>query len=160
MSDRRANPVGQMSFVGELALAPNRLDTASHVNMLILQSQHFIQATLEAWLGDEVCSQKGPDQLPGKSRSDHIFCIHANDIHIVMLNGIVGKKNIMDQPSSRTGDLVRGDGRSHPATTEHRSAINLSRSDGTGQRDDEIGVVVVRVQAVCPKVHDLIPQAT
>jgi hypothetical protein len=64
----------------------------------------------------------------------------------------------MDEPGTHAANFVRGDGRSHAAATERHSAFNLSRGDGPGQGDDEVGVVVSGVQLVCAEVHDLVPE--
>ena len=107
----------------------------------------------------EVSGQKGLDQFPGERRPDH-FSTQTKDIHVVIFDALMGGEDIMDEPGTHAGNLVRGDGRSHAAAAERHSAFNLPRGDGPGQGDDEVGVVISGVQLVCAEVHDLVPRAT
>ena len=107
----------------------------------------------------EVSGQKGLDQLPGECRPDH-FSTQTKDIHVVIFDALMSGEDIMDEPGTHAGNLVRGDGRSHAAAAECHSAFNLPRGDGLCQGDDEVGVIISGVQFVCTEIHDLVPRAT
>ena len=90
---------------------------------------HFIQAAFVALGTTEVSRQKSLDQFPGQRGPDH-FSTQTKDIHVVIFDALMGGENIMDEPGPHTGNLVRGDGRSHAAAAERHSAFNLPRGHG------------------------------
>ena len=107
----------------------------------------------------EVSGEKGLDQFQSEGRPDH-FSAQTKYIHVVIFDALVSGENIMDEPGTNTGNFVHGDGRSHAAAAERHSTLNVSRGDGPGQGDNEVGVVIFGVQLVCAEVHDFVPRAT
>jgi hypothetical protein len=77
-----------------------------------------------AWGAAESSVKKGFDQFPGEGRPDH-FSAKTKDVHVVIFYSLMGGENIVDKGSAHTGNFVRGDGRSHAASTERHSPINF-----------------------------------
>jgi hypothetical protein len=105
----------------------------------------------------EVSGQKGFDQFPGKRRPDH-FAPQTKDIHVVILDALMGGENIVDEPGTHTGNFVRRDGRSHAAAAEGYSTVHLSGGDGPGEGDDEVGIVIFGVIWCAPKSTTSYPE--
>ena len=54
------------------------------------------------------------------------------------------------------GDLVGADRRADAAAADRHAALDLSRHHRLAERNDEVGIVVVRIQRVRAEVDDLV----
>ena len=94
--------------------------------------------------------QESLDQFQGERRSDHLSA-ETKNVHVIIVDALMGRENIMDKPGTHTGNFVRGDSRSNAAAAERNAALNLPRGDGLGQGDDEVWVVIPGVQLCAPR---------
>jgi hypothetical protein len=97
-----------------------------------------------AWSATEVSSQKCLDQLPGQGRSDNLSS-QTKDIHVVVFDALAGGENILDKPCTHTENFVRSDGRTHAASADRDSTLNLPSNYSSRQWDDEFRVVICGV---------------
>src|SRR6185369_9273144 len=58
----------------------------------------------------------------------------------------MGGVAVVDEGGPYPGHLVGGDGGPYPATAEGYPPLQTSGCDGTGERNDKVGVVVIPVQ--------------
>jgi len=63
-------------------------------------------------------------------------------------------------PARTPAIFVRSDRRSHAATADGHSALDLPVRDGPGERDDEIGVIIAGILYVCTEIHDFVSRTT
>jgi hypothetical protein len=103
----------------------------------------------------EVRDQKDLDQFQGERRPNHLSS-QAGDIHVVIFNALMGGKFIVNEPGSDTGNFICRDRRANAAAAERHSALNILGSDGSGQGDDQVRIVISGVQLVCAEVYDLV----
>ena len=62
-------------------------------------------------------------------------------------------------PARTPGDFIRSDGRPDTAAAKGHFPLDLTRCNGSGHVDDEIGIVVREVQLKRDEVHDLMPRS-
>src|SRR5712671_4391948 len=62
---------------------------------------------------------------------------------------------ILNEARPNALDLVGTDRRPDAATTNRHAAVNLSRRHRLRERDDEVGIIVVRLGSVRTEIHDL-----
>jgi hypothetical protein len=130
------------------------LNRFSIPNGMHLQCPHFIHSALVSWCSAEACLQKRLNQLPGKCRSDHLSA-KRKDVHIVVLNPLVGGEHIVDEPSAHTGNFVGADGCANATPAERHSAINCASGYGSGQWNNVIWIIVSGVRLSRTEVDDL-----
>nr|WP_244532337.1 hypothetical protein [Methylocapsa palsarum] len=75
-------------------------------------------------------AQESLDQLQRERRPNHLPA-QTKDVHVVILNSLMGGENIMDEPRAHSWNLVRGDGGSNAAAAERHAALKLARGDGS-----------------------------
>src|SRR5262249_18401984 len=63
---------------------------------------------------------------------------------------------IVDQRGANAGDLVRADRRASTTAADRDSALDLAGRHGSGERRDEVRIVVVRVEDVRAEIDDLV----
>jgi hypothetical protein len=105
-----------------------------------------------AELGCEKCI----DQVLGHSRS-YGPSAHADDVHVVILNSLLGGEVIMNQPGADPGNLVRTDRGADAAAADRDAALYLPGSDRAGLRYDEVRIIVTRIYAVRSKIDHVVP---
>jgi hypothetical protein len=102
----------------------------------------------------EAGGKKSLDELQRERRSDHLSA-ETKDIHVVVFDALTGRKHVMDQSGADPRDLIRGDRGSDAAAAQRHASLDLARRDSPRQGDDEIRVVIRRVQLIRTKVCDL-----
>jgi hypothetical protein len=102
-------------------------------------------------------AQKSLDQLQ-RERGANDFTAQTKNVHVVVFNALMSGENIMDEGGAHARNLVRGDGCANAAAAESHTSLKLARCDGPSQGNDIIGVVILWVQLVCTKIHNIIPQ--
>src|SRR6266481_6244857 len=63
---------------------------------------------------------------------------------------------ILNEARPNTLDLVGTDRRPDAATTNRHAAVNLSRRHRLRERDDKVGIIVVRLRSVRTEIYNLI----
>ncbi len=76
---------------------------------------------------------------------------------MIVLDALPGGKLVMDQRGTNTRNLVGADRGAHAAAADRHPALDRPRRHGLGQRDDEVRIVVVRVQLVRTEIDDVVP---
>ena len=97
-------------------------------------------------------SEEGFNEVPGHRRSNSSTA-HAKDVHVVVFDALPGRKMIVDQAGPNALDLVGADHRADAAATNRYAAINLARCYGVGERNDEVGIIVIGHQTVRAEIH-------
>jgi len=105
----------------------------------------------------EVRPQKKSNQFQREGRSNHLST-QAKYVHVVVFDALMGGKDVVDKPGAHTGNLVCGDGRTNTAAAERHAALDFRCGNSPGQWDDEVGVVIRRVQCVCAEVDNIVPR--
>lgn len=101
--------------------------------------------------------KKGFDQFQGEPGPDHLSAKTKN-IHVIVFHALMGGEHIVYQPGAHAGDFVRGDRCAHSAAAEGDAALHSRARDCPCQWNDEVGIVVSRVEFVRAVVLDLIPR--
>ena len=89
--------------------------------------------------------------------ASHDPAAHTEDVHIVVLNSLPGRVVIVNQPCSDTRNFVCADGSADAAAADCHAAFHVPGSNRLGERDDEVGVVIARIQAVSSDIDYLVP---
>jgi hypothetical protein len=106
----------------------------------------------------EAGGKKSLNELQRERRSDHLSA-ETKDIHVVVFDALTGRKHVMDQSGAHPRDLIRGDRGANAAAAQRHPALDLARRDSPRQGDDEIRVVISRVQPICAEVLNVIAVA-
>src|SRR5262245_28270278 len=124
----------------------------------LLQRCHFAQ-TAQVTLGlTELGTQKRLDKIPGYQRSNGT-APHANNVHVVVLNPLPGREVVVHQAGTNTRYLVCAHRRTDAATADCHPALDRSGHHSSSERDNEVGIVVVRVEAMRPEIDELMPRS-
>src|SRR5207247_11191985 len=83
---------------------------------------------------------------------------HANDVHVVVLDPLPGRVVVVHQPGTDSRYLVCTDRRSDAAAADGYAAFDRPCRHSPGERDDEGGIIVARVQAMRPEIDYLLPR--
>jgi hypothetical protein len=102
----------------------------------------------------EVGGQERLDKVPGHGRSDGPAA-HANKIHLIILDTLPRREVIVDQPGADAGYFVGTDGSAHAAPADCHATLDLPRGNGSSERDDEVGIVIVRGETMRPEIDNL-----
>src|SRR5262245_43637000 len=123
------------------------------------QRGHLAQAAQVSLRPAELGREERLHEVPGHRRPLGPTA-ETQNVHVVVLDSLPGGKVVVDQRRADAGNLVATDGRADPASADGDSALNRAVSHRAGQGNDEVRVVVVRVQAVSAEIHDLVPEPT
>src|SRR5688572_11111203 len=121
------------------------------------QGCHFAQTPQVSLVLAERGSQKRLDEVPGHGRS-HRPAAHANNVHVIVLDPLPGREVVVNDGGANARDLVGTDRCADAAAADRHAALYLSRHHGPSQRDDEVRIVVARVQAMRSEIDDLMPR--
>ena len=103
----------------------------------------------------ELGGEERLDEIPGDGGSDRPSA-HAEDVEVIVLDALLRGEMVVDERRADAGDLVGADRRADAAAADRHAALHASRNHGLGERHDEVGIVVVRIQRVCAEVDDLV----
>src|SRR4029450_9156196 len=103
--------------------------------------------------------QKRLDEIPRYGWS-HRPAAHAKDIHVIVLDPLLGRKMIVDQRRANTLNLIGTHRRAHAAAADRYAAIHLARPDSRREGNTIVGIVVALSQAMSAKIDDLMPSVT
>ena len=104
----------------------------------------------------ELGPQKCLDEVPGREGSNGTSA-HANNVHVVVLDPLPGRVVVVHQPGTDSRYLVCTDRRSDAAAADGYAAFDRPCRHSPGERDDEVGIVVARIQLLGAEVDDLVP---
>src|SRR4030095_14831676 len=102
----------------------------------------------------ELSCQESLNKVPGQRRS-YRAAAHANNIHVIIFYPLTSREMVFDQGGLRTWNLVRTNRRPHTATTDRYSTINLPFHHTLREGDNEIRIIVARIESMCAKVNHL-----
>ena len=114
-------------------------------NAPVFQGRNFCQAAKVALGTAETRSEKRFNQFPGECMAQYTAA-QAYHIHVVVFDALMRRECFMNQTGSDPRYFVRDDARSHATAADGNAAIDLLASDCTGQRHNEVRVIVIRVQ--------------
>ena len=106
----------------------------------------------------ELGGQERLDEVPGHGRP-HGPATHTNDVHVIVLDPLPGREVVVDQRGADALNLVGTDRRAHTAAADRHAALHRPRRHSPGERDDEVGIVVVLAQRCAPKSTTSCPAA-
>jgi hypothetical protein len=129
----------------------------SRSDFSVLQRQHFCHAASVTCGAAEVRLQKDSNQFQGEGGSNHLST-QAENVHVVVFDALMGGEDVVDKPSAHTRNFVCSDGRANTAVAKRHAALHFRRGNSPVQWDDEVGVVIRRVQFVCAEVDNIVPQ--
>ena len=107
----------------------------------------------------ELGGKKGLDQVPSHRWSD-CPATHANNVHVIILDPLPGREVIVDQGCAYAGNLVGTDLCPYTAAADCHATLDPPRRYGPGERGDEVRIVVVRAQAICTEINNLMASRT
>ena len=121
---------GHDGFGAPLSVRPTasidrfRAPRVNHTSELAFITRFFGSPSLVLYSGGacgagatEASGKKSLDQLQRERGPDH-FSAQAKDVHVVILDALMGGEDVMDEAGTHAGDFVSGDGRSHAAAAE------------------------------------------
>src|SRR5262249_17378966 len=111
----------------------------------------LIQPPDMAILAKKFRAEESAGQFAGDFRPDDARAEN-QDIHIVVLDSLMGRMNIVAKPGAYARNLVGGDGRAHTAATHDDAPFCLPGDDGSTHRGCKIGIID-RIIRVCPTIH-------
>src|SRR6185369_2448431 len=97
---------------------------------------------------------KSFNQFPSQGIANH-KAANADDVHIVVFHPLMGGKVVMYQRGTDTGNLVCDHACSHTAAAKGNAPFQITPGHGLCQWNDEIGVIVSRVQLKGSKIGHL-----
>ena len=100
----------------------------------------------------EAGAQEGPHQLPCQLDADHPGAEH-QDVHVVVLDALMGRVGVVAEAGADAGELVRRDGGAHAAPADQHAPLHRARRAPPGQRRGHVRIVD-RLRAVGPEVLD------
>jgi len=105
----------------------------------------------------ELGGQKSLGEVPGDGRP-HRPAAHAEDVHVVVLDPLLGGEMVVHQRGAHAWHLIGADRGAHAAAADRHAAIHLPGRHGPGQGDHEVGIVVARIEAMGAEIDHLVPR--
>src|SRR6476660_2010615 len=99
--------------------------------------------------------EKGLHKIPSHGRPNGPAA-HAKDVHVIVLDTLPGRKVVVNQRSARAWNFVRADRCANAASADGEPAFHLAGYHSPCQRDNEIGIVVVRAWLEGTEVDDFV----
>jgi hypothetical protein len=125
-------------------------------SLVELQERHLGQAAQVSRGLTELGGQKRLHDIPGHARPRRPAA-DADDVHVVVLDALACGKMVMDEPGADTWNLVRADRGAHTAAADGHSALERPCRHRLGERDDKVGIVIVRGELVRTEIDDVVP---
>src|SRR4051794_2696517 len=122
-----------------------------------LDREDLVETPAVALLARERCAEERHDALPCRLWPDHPRA-EREDVHVVVLDALVGGVGVMTHGRPNPLDLVRGDARANAGATDQDPAVSLSVADGVAEARGEVRVVVLRVGPVAAEVDGLVTE--
>src|ERR1700680_1718540 len=117
-----------------------------------LKRRHFPQPPQVTRCLTEFGAEKGLDKIPSDQRSNGTAA-HAYKVHVVVLDSLPSREVVVHQRRAYSWYFVRTDRSSHAASADGHAALDCTDRNGLSERDDEIRIIVVRVNAVRTEIN-------
>jgi len=106
----------------------------------------------------ELRSEESLHEIPGHFRAD-CASAHAENRHVIILDALSGGKMIVDETGANAFHLVGAHRCPDTAAADRDAAIHLARNHRFAKRDNIVGVIVARIQAVSTEVNYLMSRS-
>jgi hypothetical protein len=126
---------------------------------LAFEFRHFGQTASKSLRAGESRAEKCLQQFPGKGVSHH-EASKANDVHIVILNALMGGKILVNQARADPGYFVRADRGAHSATANCYAPGHPPGGDHAGERHYKIGIVIIFFRKAITEIDYFMPRST
>src|SRR5262245_61803638 len=77
---------------------------------------------------------------------------------MIVLDSLLSRKMVFDERGANAPDLVGADRRADSAAADRDAALDLLGCDGSGQWNDEIGIVVSLVERMRAEIDHFVPR--
>jgi hypothetical protein len=126
---------------------------------MIFQRSNFAQPAKVTLGLTESGIEKGIDQILRHRWSDR-SAAHTDDVHVIVLNPLPGRKVIVNQSGANAGDLIGTDRSADTAATNRNAPLYFSGSNGPREGSDVVGIVIAGIEVVCSEISHLVPGLT
>src|SRR5215475_2704140 len=123
------------------------------LNFSRLQRSHFPQPAQVSFGLTVLSRQKRLDEVPSHGRS-YRPAAHAKDVHMIVLDALLGREVVMDQCGTDAVNLVGAHRRTDTAAADRHTAIHLSSDHRLRQRKHIVGIVIAFAQSMGTKISD------
>src|SRR5229473_6046322 len=96
-------------------------------------------------LGGQECIHK----FSGDKKTNHPAA-DTEDVHVVVLDSLVSRVVVLNEPGADPRNLVRTDRRADSAAADSQAAFHFPGSNRLSERDNEVGIVVAWIETVRP----------
>ncbi len=127
--------------------------------MLKFQGGYLAQTAYVAFSPAELACEKRLNEIPGDGGPNGAAA-HTNDVHVVMLNPLLSRKVVVDQPGTYAWDLVGTHRSADPTTANRDTARYFARGHGLREWNYYVGIVVQRVQLMSTEIDYFMPRCT
>jgi hypothetical protein len=131
----------------------------SQAYLSCFQGAHLAQTTHVPLSIAEFGCQECFNEIPSNRRS-HSPAAHTDNVHVIVLDSLLGREVVVDQTGTNTYNLIGTNGRTNAAATDCHATLYVAGGDSLRERNDEIGVVVGGVKAVSAEIHYLMAGCT
>jgi hypothetical protein len=76
---------------------------------------------------------------------------------MIVFGSLPSREMVVDQTSANTRNLVGADRGADSAAAHSHAPIHLSPRHRLRERNDKVGIVVLRVQSIRAEIHDFMP---
>ena len=121
---------------------------------MAFQLANLCQSAAVAIRTTESRTEKIADAVPSHGNTRRSTA-EAKNIHVVVLHTLASREIVMTKSSSYSSYLVRGHRSSDSAATNQDTPFYLPARDRAGEGNGEVRIIIVRIAAVIPEVHDL-----
>jgi hypothetical protein len=106
-----------------------------------LERRDFSQAAQVPFSLTKLRRQKCLEQVPSYTRP-YGTATHTYNVHVVVLDALLGREMVVDQGGTNAQDLVGANGRSHTTPADGNPAVHITCGDRLGKGENEIGVII------------------
>ncbi len=103
----------------------------------------------------ELGFEKGLNEFPGKFGSFDAAS-KANQVHVVILDALARREIVFDQARANAFDFVGADRSANAAAAYGDAAFKLAFSNGAGEGNDEVRVIIGGVEHGGAEVNDFV----
>jgi hypothetical protein len=121
----------------------------------VFELRDFLQPSAKALRSFEARGEKGLGQFPSQGVTDQ-QAAKTDHVQIIVLNALMRRKIFINQASPNTDNFIRGKGRADPAATDAYASIHGPGGNRTGQGNDKVRVIIIRLQLPVAEVGDLV----
>ena len=94
-----------------------------------------------AYLAGEVGAEEGFDEFAGKFDADDAGA-EAEDVHVVVLDGLMGGVGVVTEAGADAVDFVGGDGGADAGAADKDAAVGFAALDGVADFAGEVRIIV------------------